>query len=224
MEHTKKMALVPHQLVSSLLAQQHLNPNIAQLNSLDQQMKAILDDTGVPADLKYKQYNQVLRQYINVRDQELRPTPVPIQEISTRSKRPDILEGIPKTHKATARLLLRHIEDTPEIEWNDKQELVIQGNTVPGSNIVDLIHDFSRPRKTVRPATGWHELSEALKKTNVSREAVANKWRLQDEPRLAFVTPEFSTPASSTKKKKIQSTPGRKLRSNPRKKTAWSPY
>ena len=239
MEHTKKMALVPHQLVSSLLAQQHLHPNIVQLNSLDQQMKAILDDSAVPADVKFKKYNHVLHQYMNLRDQELRPTPIPIQEIPAKSKLPDILDGIPKKSRNSAHLLLQHIEQNPEIDWNDKHELVLRGNSIQGSNIVDLIHDFSRQRTSIKPATGWREFANALQRGNISREAIGNKSRLEEPAPLAVVqeSPDVFhsppgllgplpklLPSTSLKRKISSSTPTRKLRSNPKRKLPWSPY
>ena len=200
MENSKKMALIPHQLVSSLLAQQQLNPNLAKLSSLDHEMKSVLDDSSVPADLKYKHYNQVLHRYMNLRDQELKPTPIQLKDTTPLPTLPpiNILEGMPKKNMNQASLLLQHVQQNPNITWNDQQEVIINGQKIPNSNIVDLIHDFSRSRKTVTPAIGWREFATALKNSNISREAIVNKNRL--EPVLAVSSGTFYTPGSSIKR------------------------
>ena len=231
MDHAKKMALVPHQLVSSLLAQQQLNSNLAELSKLDQEMKAVLDDKQMSADLKYKQYSQVLHRYMNLRDQELRaPVPIPIQEaavdkVPAKILLPNILDTVPKQSRNQARMLLQHVQDSPHITWNNQLELELNGKKVAGSNIVDLIHDFSRPRTRVAPANGWQEFAGVLRETNIPREAIGNAARL--EPQLAVQSP-INTASAQTRPK----TTSPQNRARPRKrspriirpKSPWTPY
>jgi hypothetical protein len=66
----KKMTLVPHALLSSFLNQQQqmVNPEIVQLSELDREMKAILENRSLPADIKQKQYGQTLNRFLAVKD------------------------------------------------------------------------------------------------------------------------------------------------------------
>ena len=219
MESTKKMALIPHQLVSSLLAQQHLNPNLAELSKLDQEMKLVLDDKNTSPDLKYKQYSQVLHKYMNLRDEQLRPVPISIKQITTTApqKLPDILlDSVPKTNRNKARILLQHVENTPRITWNDQLELIVDGKKVDGSNLTDLIHDFSRARTKVAPAIGWHEFANALRETNIPREAIGNVARL--EPQLAVQSSIYTASPQS------HARPRKRSPRIIRPKSPWTPY
>jgi hypothetical protein len=57
------------------------------------------------------------------------------------------------------------------LSWTNNGEIVIDGEKVPNSNIVDLIHNFSRSRKRA-PVVGAVELATILKKENVPRECI----------------------------------------------------
>jgi hypothetical protein len=65
----------------------------------------------------------------------------------------EILESVPKTMKAKAQLLLKKIKSSPDISWNEKGELKYKGETVRGSNVVDLVNDVLRKRKYFRPSS-----------------------------------------------------------------------
>jgi hypothetical protein len=49
--------------------------------------------------------------------------------------------------KAKAKLLLKKMKSSPDISWNEKRELKYKGETVQGSNVVDLVNDVLRKRK-----------------------------------------------------------------------------
>ena len=57
MESARKVALVPQQLLSALMAQQQLNPALGQLTAMDKSMQSMLQTTDIPSDVKHKQYN-----------------------------------------------------------------------------------------------------------------------------------------------------------------------
>jgi hypothetical protein len=50
----------------------------------------------------------------------------------------------------------------------EKGELKYKGETVRGSNVVDLVNDVLRKRKYFNPQ-GWETFGEALREANVSR-------------------------------------------------------
>jgi hypothetical protein len=57
--------------------------------------------------------------------------------------------------KAKVQLLLKKMKSSPDISWNEKGELKYKGETVQGSNVVDLVNDVLRilPDPPNRPAT-----------------------------------------------------------------------
>ena len=72
----KKMALIPHNLVDQLMnaqrQQQQLvsNSPIVQLSALDEELRRALD-SNEPADIKVKNYQQILHRYSTIRNKEL---------------------------------------------------------------------------------------------------------------------------------------------------------
>jgi D-ribose pyranose/furanose isomerase RbsD len=48
----------------------------------------------------------------------------------------EILESVPKTMKAKVQLLLKKMKSSPDISWNEKEELKYKGETVQESNVV----------------------------------------------------------------------------------------
>jgi hypothetical protein len=51
-------------------------------------------------------------------------------------------------------------KSSPDISWNEKGELKYKGETVQGSNVVDLVNDVLRKRKYFNPQ-GWETGSGA---------------------------------------------------------------
>jgi hypothetical protein len=54
--------------------------------------------------------------------------------------------------------------------WNEKGELKYNGETVQGSNLVDLVNDVLRKRKYFNPQ-GWETFGEALREANVPQDS-----------------------------------------------------
>jgi hypothetical protein len=66
----------------------------------------------------------------------------------------EILESVPKTMKAKVQLLLKKMKSSPDISWNEKEELKYKGETVQESNVVELVNDVLSKRKYFNPQ-GW---------------------------------------------------------------------
>ena len=74
----------------------------------------------------------------------------------------EILESVPKTMKAKEQLLLKKMKSSPDISWNEKGKLKYKGETVQGSNVVDLVNDVLRKRKCFNPQE-WETFGETLR-------------------------------------------------------------
>ncbi len=183
----RKMALVPADMAAQFSLQQHLPgvPTLNQLSLLDQQMKNILEDKNMPADMKYKQYFNTLHRYDALQENsEQKPIPVAVREEKPQQKshvlpvsENELLENVPITQRRGTRLLMKYIKDNPDITWNNANEMVYKGERIPQSNIYDLVADISRNRRNQRPAVGWYQLAEALTEQNIPETAIGNKQR-----------------------------------------------
>ena len=101
--------------------------------------------------------------------------------------------------RATA--LLSRLKAKPDvITWDKTGKVKIDGETIPGSNISDLVSDAMRSRKNFNP-TGSKEFFQALSKMNVPKDLVRNqeRWKqLVGETSTARATPR-SPPRSSSR-------------------------
>jgi hypothetical protein len=90
----------------------------------------------------------------------------------------EILESVPKTMKAKVQLLLKKMKSSPDISWNKKVELKCKGETVQGSNMVDLVNDVLSKKKYFNPQ-GWESFGEALREANVPQDLISqeDRWR-----------------------------------------------
>src|SRR5437868_13112173 len=70
MMHTRKMMLVP---ATDAYAQQMVPPAVTQMVNLDGEIRQILDNTNIPADMKLLNYNQVLRRYLKLQNDYAEP-------------------------------------------------------------------------------------------------------------------------------------------------------
>ena len=72
--------------------------------------------------------------------------------------------------RATA--LLNRLKRRPDIiTWDKTGQVKIEGESIPGSNISDLVSDAMRSRKNYNPE-GSKEFFEALNKINVPKDLV----------------------------------------------------
>jgi hypothetical protein len=105
----------------------------------------------------------------------------------------DILDSVPKTSRTLARSMINRLKaNRDQVSWNKRGELVIEGNPVAGSNIIDLINDQLKSRKDFNP-TGWEQFTETLGKMNMP------KYLMRNERRRIYLSPRNNqeTPGSA---------------------------
>ncbi len=99
--------------------------------------------------------------------------PETIDEIET-----DIMDSVPATMKSRARQLIKKLKGSKNvIGWNKQGQMMFKGRPIPGTNIVDLVNDSLRQRKSFNPE-GWELFSKALGHLNVPEGVVRNENRL----------------------------------------------
>ena len=192
MDHARKMALVDPRLLDALRSQPppptYTVGKIVQ--TLDEEMKTILDRKDLDDGTKVTLYNQVLQLYNGLVDKRVKEPirTISVNESTKGSKTKDeeeedtpirrleatVLDTVPKSLQVKARRLMEHLKRN--VAWSDRGELVHEGVPIAGSNAVDLVHDMLRKRKTDAP-TGWRSLAKQLRTVNIPMELIGNAAR-----------------------------------------------
>ena len=197
--HSKRMVLIPEELVSLLRERQQetVSPVTKNLVSLKDHMGDILERQDLRPDEKAKLYGQAFQRYQNVREQR-ENKPVTVQIVPTKSESnsspttvkkevkgeipadqvsTEIIQSVPKTLKNRAELLMQKLKQRGDvINWNDRGELVYNGKDVRGSNMLDLVNDVLRNRKSSTPQ-GWEYFARGLAHMNIPNELIHNTKR-----------------------------------------------
>jgi hypothetical protein len=147
------------------------------MDTLDKKMQTILEREYMSEDECLKLYDQSFTGYLNVYD-DYRPRPVAVAPEPVKQDQIDneILESVPKTIKTKVQLLLNKMKSSPNISWIEKEELKYKGETVQGSNVVELVNDVLSKRKYFNPQ-GWETFGEALREANVPQDLIGHEDR-----------------------------------------------
>ena len=174
MTHVRKMALVDPRLLEILRTPTQL-PVDPTLRALDAEMTTILDRTDVDVSEKVRSYNHTLLRYNNMaKIVAAKPTPVVVVKEKEQVDPPDVMADVvttlPKTLQEKGRQLVAHLKTT---KWNDRGELLHEGVAVPVSNVIDLVRDLLRKRKTT-DLIGWQQFSNQMSAANIPMDLVGN--------------------------------------------------
>ena len=199
-----------------------VDQRVRVMDTLDKKMHDILERADLPVDERLKLYDQSLYRYKTIHD-DYRPRST-VQTIEstepnkTSEEDPfekEIMDSVPKSLKGKAELLFKKMKSSPEITWNEKGELTFKGETVKGSNVVDLVNDVLRKRKYFNPE-GWERFGEALREANVPQDLIGH------EERWRYIHQTKRTPRA--RKRQQSPSPERWQTPQTPKKLTWSPY
>jgi hypothetical protein len=257
MDSVQKMALVPHELLSTLDVSTRERaiqrpPTVAKVLDLDTQMKAALNEKGHTEEEKATQYAQLLRRYQTFSEQSRQKTPVTVQLVPASRDDDDaraaggadetptgagdtemhgalereIVQSVPKAMAHKAVMLYNRLKSNPDVDWDGSGQFIFKGVRLNHTNILDLIHDVLRKRKTTPSPPGWQIFAQALASDKVPYELVGNPLRrkfiaaqtqklIRESPATASSS---KTPISAkkTKKKNRNKTQDTRHRQRPR--------
>lgn len=169
----KKVLLVPSDIT------QTVKPVDETLSNLDSEMMRIISAQDMPLDVKIRKYNQVLQRYKFLQMERNRPYQIEdLQQKNETIQYETILKGLPETKVPLAKLLTDFIMQQSNIQIENNGEISVNGSRIRNSNIVDIIHDLVRDRKTHLPPTGVDRILGVLKQANMPLEYIGNKNRL----------------------------------------------
>ena len=162
--------------------------HVKVMDTLDKKMQTILERKDLSADERLKLYDQPFTRYLNVYDDYI-PVAVAPEPVKEDLIDNEILESVPKTMKAKVQILLKTMKSSPDISWNEKGELKYKGETVQGSNVVDLVNGVLSKRQYFNPQ-GWETFGEVLREANVPQDLIGH------EDRWRYITQTKRTPRS----------------------------
>ena len=239
MEHARKMALVDPRLLDTLRSQPPPPPPTdtqgKMVQALDDKMMTILNRKDLEDGTKVTLYNQVLQRYNVLSDKHVKE-PVRVVAVneskssaaSGSGMRPmdaegsvgvpssgmeaDVIDTVSKTMQAKARRLMEHLKR--DVAWTSRDELIHEGVPVARSNVVDLVNDLLRKRKT--DPTGWQPFARQLRAINLPMELVGNVARRAYIRQATPTTPSRhrAVPAAATTPRAVDSA---------RRSLSWTP-
>ncbi len=131
----------------------------------------------------YDKYKRLLESGISpISGGEPNEAPTPA---STRLKEDVILACVPTGYQKRVQSLIDFIRNGDVLVWNEKGQLVSDGDAIPGSQIVDLLRDAQCTLKQSRCPAGAEEFYHALGRANVPLSLIKNATRhsyLTNEP------------------------------------------
>ena len=151
------------------------SPQVAHTADLQSKMSNVLENPQLSESEKVMQFGQTLQKFqgshLKAKTGTILPKPV------QPAQNDKIINSVPTTLQRKARLMLQLLEQHPKMSWNDQGEISYAGKRIAGSNIIDLVNDMLRSRKTVASPRGWETFARGLAEVNVPQEAVGNKAR-----------------------------------------------
>ena len=169
MDRARKMVVIPQDTFERLqntesIAQNSSNETEStvqtpsdKLSRLDAEMADILQSKKFSSEQeKCNNYLQVLRRYLFFRDGErsvYRDSGKDAGESDTSTlplTEENIIENVPKSYRHKVRLLLNfwRTYEPDRLKWDNTGRVIIDGKTIVGSNIIDLLTDIMKKPRT----------------------------------------------------------------------------
>ena len=180
MKSAKRMVLVPEDAMRRYEQRQRFEtpPIVSSLMDADIDMTDILQRTDIPDGEKQKLYAANLERFLDLKRQK--DGQIPTVRIASKEEKPSlstekIIEHIPKTMRTRAAALVSKLKARPDvISWDQTERVKIEGQTIPNSNISDLVSNAMRERKNFNPV-GSREFFRTLNEINVPRDLIRNE-------------------------------------------------
>ena len=154
MKHSKKMVLIPEEALQRYEQRQRpeTSPLMGTTMQKDMQISDILQQDDVTDDEKQKLFNTYFEHYLELRRQKETPVMKEGRRAEPQLSDADVVESIPVTMRPRAKALLSRLKAKPGVvTWDKMGQVKIESETIPGSNILDLLSDAMRSRKDFNP-------------------------------------------------------------------------
>ena len=95
-----------------------------------------------------------------------------------------VCEKLPPRLQWEVKPLVTLLEGVPEVDWDQKHQLVLGGETVVNSNIIELIRALISDKQYSKYPKGWFRLVGVLQNNNLTREFMDSSLRRKKERKL----------------------------------------
>ena len=184
----RKLKLIDEDLLLKLISnargqpplpQPPANPILKELHHIDAALDSTLNSSS-PAHVKERQVSDLLaRHETHVEKFENQNAPPPPEPASADGWLQRTVKTAPNRQQRVTQNLLEHIKQSELVSWDQSGRLIIAGNLIPDTNILDLTHTLTRNRKVTVIPRGSAEFLSALAKINTPRELIPNAFAFQ---------------------------------------------
>ena len=248
LKHTKKMVLIdPRELERIHTTVKDHDLTGSSVRNMDVDMKKILERPDLSMHDKMQLYHQTLQRYLRVDKQRGKESlNITLTSENKKHKHPEgddidsdntsaihqepnsddiveveLLDTVPASFETKAKTLLSNLKRNKTkgiLNWTPEGEIIVSGNRIQGSNLVDLIHDSLRKRKGYKEPLGWELFNEALALNNTPESLITNTARRNAMRELKSKDTDRPTP-----KRKRTSRAGKHRQPSPYR-TTWELY
>ena len=186
---------------------------MASIMREDTDMSNILQRTDLGDDEKQKLYYANLERYLDLWRQKDRPTLA--NPAVGKKELPNVtFEHLSGANRDRATALLDRLKAKPNlVSWDDTGQVKLEGETIPQTNISDLISDAvnSKPRKTFIPTGSKKFFNVLTNKMNVPKEIVRNevRWNQMGEPSSEETTSSRTPMRATSSRTPMRPTPSK---------------
>ena len=184
MDRMKKLLMMDSRTFNRLTT-----PKDKVLTSIEGEMSSILNDDSIPEDVKAKLYASKQSRFMKIEHPQWGETTTVTKTLNT----PDVvLDTLPNSLVRKAKRICDILKSTNRVSINDKNEFVIDGDVIPGSNANDVYLDILKKRKNT--STDHEEVTQILHETGVPSDILPDPNLKQARARESSVPPLYVTP------------------------------
>ena len=140
MDRMKKLLMMDSRTFNRLTT-----PKDKVLTSIEGEMSSILNDDSIPEDVKAKLYASKQSRFMKIEHPQWGETTV--TNTKTLNTPDVVLDTLPNSLVRKAKRICDILKSTNRVSVNDKNEFVIDGDVIPGSNANDVYLDILKKRK-----------------------------------------------------------------------------
>lgn len=187
----EKMIIIPAEMWENEKIQNKYRqePTFQALDTIKKNLEGIMDDPDIPDYDKVKFATYLQLRYKRIFENRPKDTtrvrlidetgPPNIKPEAGKKNVNEIVDNILKKNpKKLADDLLNFIQKDGSLSWDEKDQLVINGNSIPGTNIINLTQDIvDKKYKSLPPPIGADIFVQHLRQIGTPMKFVDNSYR-----------------------------------------------
>ena len=194
MDRMKKVLMMDSRTFSRLTT-----PKDKVLTSIEGEMSSILNNDSIPEDVKAKLYSSAQSRFLKIEHPQWGETTAVTKTLNS----PDfVLDTLPQKLVERAKPLASILKNTNRVSINDKNEMLIDGDVIPGSNATELYLDILKRRQNT--SSGYDRFEQLLQESGTPNDILerpstrqsrglsrARDSSVDSNPPLVYITPGF---------------------------------